>query len=55
MPTNIYKRGNVEIVVHRPELDETERRKREEVIRQALVLYGKEQMEREAHGNEVHR
>ena len=38
---NTYRRENVEIVVHRPEIDDKERLKREETIRRALATFGK--------------
>lgn len=39
--TNTYQYGLVEIVVHRPILDEKERKKREETLRRAVEAYGK--------------
>ena len=38
--------GKAEVVVYRPVLDEKERKKREDIIRQALVVYGKERVRR---------
>ena len=43
--TNTYRRGNVEIVVHRPVLDDQARRKQEENIKRALVCMGKAMMQ----------
>ena len=40
--TNTYQYGNVEIVVHRPALEDKERRKREEALRRAVMVFGKE-------------
>lgn len=40
--TNTYQYGLVEIVVHRPALDDKERRKREEALRRAVTAFGKE-------------
>lgn len=40
--TTTYIYGNVEIVVHRPVLDDKERCKREENLRRAVVAFGKE-------------
>ncbi len=37
-----YTFGNAEVVVYRPVLDEKERKKREDIIRNALIAYGKE-------------
>ena len=37
-----HKFGLVEIVVHRPVLDDKERHKREEVLRRALTAFGKD-------------
>lgn len=39
--THIYQYGCAEIVVHRPILDDQERKKREESLRRALSCYGK--------------
>ena len=39
--TNTYEYGLVEIVVHRPALDDKERQKREEALRRAVTAYGK--------------
>ena len=39
--THTYKYGCAEIVVHRPILDDQERRKREETLRRALNRFGK--------------
>ena len=44
--TNTYQLGNVEIVVHRPALDDKERLKREETLRRAVTAYGKAIMKR---------
>lgn len=44
--TNTYVYGNVEIVVHRPGLDDKERHKREEALRRAVMAFGKESMRR---------
>jgi len=38
---NTYAYGCIEIVVHRPALDEAERRKREATIQRAVMAYGK--------------
>lgn len=40
--TNTYIYGLCEIVVTRPALDDKERRKREDTLRRALTVYGKE-------------
>lgn len=40
--THTYQFGLVEIVVHRPVLDDKERHKREETLRRALTTFGKE-------------
>lgn len=42
--TNTYQYGLVEIVVHRPALDDKERHKREEALRRAVMAFGKESM-----------
>lgn len=42
--TNTYQFGLVEIVVHRPVLDDKERQKREDALRLALTAFGKETM-----------
>lgn len=39
--TNTYTYGNVEIVVHRPCLDDNERQKRENGLRRALATFGR--------------
>lgn len=39
--TNSYIYGHIEIVVHRPGLDDKERHKREEALRRAVTAYGK--------------
>lgn len=44
--TNTYKFGHVDIVVHRPELTEKERKTREESIKRSMMAYGKEMMQR---------
>ena len=41
-----YQFGPVEVVVHRPILDEKERLKREETLRRAVTAYGKAIMKR---------
>lgn len=46
--TNTYEYGHVEIVVHRPGLDDKERQKREEALRRAVMVFGKETMKRKA-------
>lgn len=46
--TNTYIYGNVEIVVHRPGLDDKERQKREETLLRAVTAFGKETMKRKA-------
>ena len=38
---NTYTYGNVEIVVHRPVIDDKERIKREETLRRAVAAFGK--------------
>lgn len=43
---NTYQLGLVEIVVHRPALDDKERLKREETLRRAVTAYGKATMKR---------
>lgn len=40
--TKTIKRGNVTIVVHRPELSDKERAKRERAVETALSNYGRE-------------
>ena len=40
--TNTYQYGLIEIVVHRPALDDKERQKREETLRRAVTAFGKE-------------
>ena len=40
--THTYQYGLVEIVVHRPGLDEKERHKREDTLRRAVAAFGKE-------------
>jgi hypothetical protein len=42
--THTYQRGLVEIVVHRPILDDKERQKREETVLRAMSTFGKEAM-----------
>lgn len=42
--THTYQYGLVEIVVHRPGLDEKERHKREGALRRAVAAFGKETM-----------
>lgn len=42
--TNTYEYGCVSIVVHRPELDDKERQKREAALLRAVTAYGKETM-----------
>ena len=49
--TNTYTYGLAEIVVHRPALDDKERRKREDTLRRALTAYGKEMHKREVTKN----
>ena len=44
--THTYEYGCVQIVVHRPDLDAKERKKREESLKRALTMYGKEMMKR---------
>lgn len=44
--TNTYRYGTIEIVVHRPTLDEKERKKREASLERAMTAYGKEMMKR---------
>lgn len=39
--THTYQYGCAEIVVHRPILDDNERKKREESLRRALASFGK--------------
>jgi len=39
--TKTLKRGNCTIVVHRPELTDKERAKRERIVESALSSYGK--------------
>ena len=39
--TNTYRYGNATVVVHRPVLDEKERRRRETAIKTALAAFGK--------------
>lgn len=39
--TNTYIHSHIEIVVHRPGLDDKERQKREEALRRAVTAYGK--------------
>lgn len=39
--THTYEYGNITIVVHRPGLDDNERRKREAVLQTAIACYGK--------------
>lgn len=39
--TKTIKRGNCTIVVHRPELSDKERTKRERLVETALTSYGK--------------
>ena len=46
--THTYKYGLVEIVVHRPSLDEKERHKREDALRRAISAFGKETLKRKA-------
>lgn len=46
--TNTYEYGLVEIVVHRPALDDKERQKREDALRRAVAAFGKETMKRKA-------
>lgn len=41
-----YTYGNVEIVVHRPVIDDKERVKREETLRRAVAAFGKATMRR---------
>ena len=41
-----YTYGNVEIVVHRPAIDDKERMKREETLRRAVAAYGKATIKR---------
>lgn len=36
-----YVYGNAEIVVHRPNLDDKERRKREDNVKRALAIFGR--------------
>lgn len=44
--TNTYEYGLVEIVVHRPALDDKERQMREATLRRAVTAFGKETMKR---------
>lgn len=45
--TNTYVYGGrVEIVVHRPELTAKDRERREEILKRAMMAYGKEMMKR---------
>lgn len=44
--TNTYEYGNIEIVVHRPVLDAKEQQKREESLKRAVMVYGKDTMRR---------
>lgn len=44
--TNTYRYENIEIVVHRPVLDDKEKMKREASLERALVAYGKETIRR---------
>lgn len=39
--THTYEYGNITIVVHRPDLDDKERLKREATLKTALAAYGK--------------
>lgn len=48
---NTYRYGNAEIVVHRPQLSNEERAKREAKVRRALIAYGKNTIKREAENN----
>ena len=40
--TNTYQFGLAEIVVHRPCIEDNERRKREEVVLRAMSAFGRE-------------
>lgn len=53
--TNTYQYGLVEIVVHRPVLDDKERRKREETLRRAVTAFGKETMRKAVSNDEIQR
>ena len=46
-----YRYGNAEIVVHRPDLSNEERAKREATVRRALIVYGKETMKKAVRKN----
>lgn len=47
MTTHTYQHNFVEIVVHRPTLDDKEREKREAALLQAVTAYGKAAMAQE--------
>lgn len=49
--THTYKYGLVEIVVHRPCLDDKERRKREDTLQRAVTAFGKETMRKAVSNN----
>ena len=49
--THTYVYGNVEIVVHRPSLDEKENHRREVALRRAVAAFGKEMHKREVTKN----
>lgn len=44
--------GRVEVVVYRPTLDDQERHKREEQVKRALTVYGREMVRCQKGGNE---
>lgn len=50
MTTTTHFFGDVEIVVHRPILTAEERKKREAVVKNALVQFGKEMMKARKEG-----
>ena len=45
--------GRVEVVVYRPILDDHERQKREEQVKRAVALYGKEMMRQKGGSEDV--
>lgn len=48
---NTYRYGNAEIVVHRPNLSNEERAKREATLQRALIAYGKETTKKAVRNN----
>ena len=52
--TNAYTYGLVEIVVHRPHIDDQERQKREAALKRVLATVGKEMLRRKGGCGNVH-